>query len=138
MKGVLKSIFRFVRGKCTQPTPPRTLYFKDELSAFEYACAYQNFSLIRDEFLPCLIETVSKPLDGYAKAIIRIPYEGGEIRTVASFLSSGSHNQLEGKLCVIVVGDFIEAMGIPALMVVAELSPELDLSKNCWKIKRRL
>lgn len=133
--GMLGKLLEIVRGKPKRVAPP-TLYFKDDQSAFEYACTYQRYELIKDQLLPCLVESVSNPPDGNSIAIIRIPHDGGEAKVIATFLSNGSHSQLEGSLCVAVVGETIESMGIPALMVVAELSPEL--TQNTWKIKRRL
>lgn len=132
--GMIARFFGFLTGKSAEKSFP-TLYFKDEISAFEYACKYQRFELVKDEFIPCYVDAVSIPPDGKAIAVIRIPHDGVETRMIASFLSSNNCQQLEGKLCVAVVGDVIEAMGVPALMIVAELSPELG---KAWKIKRRL
>lgn len=132
--GMIARFFGFLTGKPTEKSFP-TLYFKDDISAFEHACKYQRFELVEDEFIPCYVDAVSIPPDGNAIAAVRIPHDGSEARMIASLLSSDNCKRLEGTLCVAVVGKTIEAMGVPVLMIVAELSPELGKS---WKIKRRL
>lgn len=134
--GILTWISKLAGSKPNLSTP-QVLYFKDDLSAFEYACKYQHYEIIKDEFLPCFVDAVSIPPDGNAVAAVRIPSEGPEARMIAALLNSRDCKQLEGKLCLAVVGDFVEILGVPSLMIVAELSPELDLATN-WKIQRRL
>lgn len=132
---LIRGLLGMLRGKASQQELNH-LYFKDDRSAFEYACKYQRYELIKDKFLPCLVEAVSTPADGKTVGVIKIPHDGEEVTTIATFLSSGSHHQLEGTLCVAVVDDLIESVGVPALMVVAQLNPEWDVSG--WKIKHRL
>ena len=132
--GMIARFLGFLRGRPTEKARP-VLYFKDCISAFEYACKYQTFELLKDQFIPCFVDALSMPPDGNVIAAVRIPHDGAEARMIASLLSNQDYQLLEGKLCVAVVGDMIEPLGVPSLMIVAELSPELG---KAWKIKRRL
>lgn len=129
------SLLKRLFGRQDNPAPavrmdvPQALYFKDNESAFAYACKYMDCGLTVGSFIPALVKSIKRAGDGSEEYEVLVASDaGGFLQT--TYTSDDSMKLSVGDLVAFWVG-----ATAPRLLgfVPRKLAPEYSAANGGWK-----
>ena len=148
-------MFAWLRKKASQSSNVGApLYFKDNLSAFEYACQFLSSELKAGAYLPALVqdatallghgEPVKRQKDGNQIAMLKVCSSDGGFTVLASSASPKGPSLQVGDLVIWQAGASVPAMASQVKdlrstwvgLIVAKLQPEYTVGRG-WAIQQQ-